>query len=195
LVRLLAVNNYPSNEGFIRLRECIEATGASVTVCDRGKCSALYFNSFDGVAVSGSPDMLSNLDVQEKYDREVEAIRDAHVPILGVCFGHQLLAMAFGSRIVKDAKPVLGFVKTEVMVDSPLFAGLPRDVMLLESRHEIVESLPSEFELLARSETSRVAAMKHTKRPLFGVQSHPERYTTTNPGGRKVVANFVDALQ
>jgi len=165
-----------------------------VTTVDWTQASAKKFNLFDGVALSGSPDMLSKPSVQKKYTREIEAIRDSKVPILGVCYGHQMIAIAFGSKVVEDERHVLGFVKTRVLTGDPIFAGLSRETMLMESRYEIVDSIPDGFELLARSETSEIAAMKHRSLPLYGVQSHPERYSAGNPDGFRVVGNFVKAL-
>ena len=159
------------------------------------EASAAKFNSFDGVALSGSPDMLSNPDIQRKYRGEIDAILEARVPLLGVCYGHQLIGLAFGSRIVEDKRHVLEFVRTRVLENDPLFSGLPQSTMLLESRREVVESLPPGFELLARSETSDIAAMKHRELPVYGVQSHPERYSAANPDGFKVIGNFVHSTQ
>ena len=67
--------------------------------------------------------------------------------------------------------------------------------MLLESRHEVVSALPEGFRLLAKSETSPIAAMRHESRPLYGIQFHAERYTEENPAGRAVIGNFVALLE
>ncbi len=195
LVRVLAVNNYPTAERFERLRRCLSDNGAKVTSIDWSRSSASKFDQFDGVVLSGAPDMLSKERTRLKFQPEALAVTKTKVPVLGVCFGHQMMAHAFGSRIVEDGEPVLKFVKTEALAEDPLFEGLPNPSTLLESRHEIVESLPKDFLLLARSETSKIAAMKHSRRSLYGVQFHPERYTSENPDGFNVVGNFVRMLR
>ena len=195
LVRVLAVNNYPTTERFERLRKSLAENGAEVTSTDRAGTEASRFNEFDGVALSGAPDMMSEQSTQRKFRAEVDAIRDAQVPVLGVCFGHQLMAHAFGSVVVKNKEHVLRFVKTTALVRDPLFSGLPRDMMLLESREEVVQALPASFRLLARSETSPIAAMKHDRRPLYGVQFHPERFTPDNSAGNRIIRNFVKLLR
>jgi GMP synthase (glutamine-hydrolysing) len=194
LARVLAVNNYPTTERFERLRKSLAENGAEVTSTDWAETGASRFNEFDGVALSGAPDMMSEEDTQKKFRAEVDAIRDAQVPVLGVCFGHQLMAHAFGSVVVKDKEHVLRFVKTTALVRDPLFSGLPREMMLLESRDEVLQALPAGFQLLARSETSPIAAMKHDRRPLYGVQFHPERFTPDNSAGNRVIGNFVKLL-
>jgi GMP synthase (glutamine-hydrolysing) len=195
LPRVLAVNNYPTRERFLRLERCLDGNGAEVSSIKWNEASARKFNSFDGVALSGSPGMMSESRVHEKYRGEVEAILDSSVPILGVCFGHQMMAHAFGAEVVKDGSHILAMVETRVLSDDPLFEGLPRSLTLLESRYEVVKSLPRGFRLLARSETSQIATMKHEGRPLYGVQFHPERYTRANPDGNGVVGNFVRMLK
>lgn len=195
MVRVLAVNNYPTTERFERLRKSLAENGAEVTSSDWVGTGASRFNEFDGVALSGAPDMMSEEKTQRKFMAEVDAIRDAQVPLFGVCFGHQLMAHAFGSGVVKDKENVLRFVKTTALVRDPLFSGLPRDMMLLESRDELVQTLPAGFQRLARSETSPIAAMKHERRPLYGVQFHPERYTPDNPAGSRVIGNFIKLLR
>jgi GMP synthase (glutamine-hydrolysing) len=195
LVSVLAVNNYPTRERFERLVKSLRDNGATVEAIDWNESSASKYNSSDGVALSGSPDMMSDPRVQEKYQKEIEAIRDSRVPVLGVCFGHQMMAHAFGSEVVKDGTHVLDMVRTTVLVDDPLFRGLPRELMLLESRWEVVRSLPPGFKLVASSATSKIAAMRHESRPLVGVQFHPERYTKESPDGYKVVGNFLGSLK
>ena len=195
MVRVLAVNNYPAPERFERLAKCIGDNGAAVDSVNWSEATAAKFDASDGVVLSGSPDMMSDPKIHQKYWREVEAIRDSAVPILGVCFGHQMMAHAFGAKVVKDETHVLDMVKTTVLADDPLFRGLPKELMLLESRWEVVKSLPPKFTLVASSATSKIATMRHESRPLVGVQFHPERYTRDNPEGYRVVGNFVASLK
>ncbi len=193
MVSVLAVNNYPTTDRFGRLKDCLEANGADVSTAGWREASTSLFNGYDGVVLSGSPDMLSTSEAKSKYKAEIEAIRETEAPLLGVCFGHQLVGVAFGSAVVRDAH-VLGFVETEAVSKDPLFSGLPKPMMLLESRYEVVESVPAGFELIARSATSKVAAVKRRKSQLYGVQFHPERFTRKNPDGNTVVRNFVRML-
>jgi GMP synthase (glutamine-hydrolysing) len=195
LPKVLVVNNYPTRERVVRLEKALERNGAAVTPGERDGASARRFGSFDGVVLSGSPDMMTRTTTQEKFEREAQAVRDSCIPVLGVCFGHQLMAHAFGAKVVRDRQHVLGMVRTTVLTRDRLFEGLPRSIMLLESRHEVVKSLPDGFSLLAKSATSGIAAMKHGTRPLYGVQFHPERYTIENPEGNRVLGNFVGLLK
>jgi len=195
LARVLVVNNYPTRERAETLERCVRDNGADITSADWSEASSRRFDSFDGVVLSGSPAMLTDEETPSKYRTEVEAITGSKAPILGICFGHQLMAHAFGAPVVKDRRHVLEMVRTTVLARDPLFDGLPRSLMLLESRYEVVKSLPEGFSRLARSATSSIAAMKHPGRPLYGVQFHPERFTKEHPEGDNVVRNFVRNLR
>jgi GMP synthase (glutamine-hydrolysing) len=195
LVRVLVVNNYPSRDRVVTLERCVRENGAAVDPIALERVSSAKFDSSDGVVLSGSPSMLSEARTRSKFHPEVDAVLDSESPILGVCFGHQLLAHAFGAEVVRDSRHVLEMVKTTVLKEDPIFDGLPRSLMLMESRHEVVKSLPDGFSLLARSATSRIATMKHPTRLLYGIQFHPERFTKEHPEGDAVVGNFVRMLR
>jgi len=195
LVRVLVVNNYPSRERVDTLEKCLKENGAEVVPVELERVSAARFDSSDGVVLSGSPAMMTEAKTTSKFRPEVDAVLDSGAPILGVCFGHQLLAHAFGGEVVKDSRHVLEMVKTTVLKKDAFFDGLPRSLMLMESRYEVVKSLPDGFTLLARSATSGIATMKHPTRLLYGVQFHPERFTKEHPEGYTVVGNFVRMLR
>ena len=194
MVKVLAVNNYPGLERFRRVTDALAGAGAEVSSIGWQESSPRTFGVFDGVVLSGSPDMLSEPGVQRKYLPEIEAITGSKVPLLGICFGHQLIGRAFGSQVVKDREVVRRNVETTVLMPGGLFDGLPAKLWLAESREEIVSSLPQGFDLLARSETSPIAAIGHRSRALYGVQSHPERFSQENPAGGQIISNFLRLL-
>ena len=193
--KVLVVNNYPSADRVAFTEMSLADNGAEVTSIDWSEASPRRFDSFDGAVLSGSPDMLTEKSVQAKYEAETSAILDSRVPILGICFGHQLIARAHGVAVVKDSRHVKGMVNTTVIGEDPLFGGLPKELTLLESREEVLPSLPVGFLHLAKSETTQIAAMRHAGRPLYGVAFHPERYTKESPDGFRVVGNFVSLLK
>jgi GMP synthase (glutamine-hydrolysing) len=193
--RVLVVNNYPNRDRVERLERCVRENGASVTPIEWDEVSARRFDSFDGVILSGSPAMITEGATKSRFQGEADAILDSEVPILGVCFGHQLMAHAFGGEVLLDRRHVFKMARTVVLSQDSLFKRLPKSIMLLESRYEVVKSLPKGFNLLAKSEASEIATTRHRTRPLYGVQFHPERYTVENPEGKRVVGNFVSLLE
>jgi anthranilate synthase component 2 len=122
----------------------------------------------------------------------VELIRAAaNVPLLGVCLGHQALAVACGGRVVRAPEPRHG--KTSEVHHSGLgvFAGLV-DPFTATRYHSLVaqrESLPHDLEVTAWTDDGLVMGLSHRSRPHFGVQFHPEAYLTQ--GGKRLLANFL----
>jgi len=122
----------------------------------------------------------------------VELIREAAcVPLLGVCLGHQALAVACGGRVVRAPEPRHG-KNSEVHHNGlGLFEGL-RDPFTATRYHSLIaqrESLPHELEVTAWTDDGLVMGLAHRSRPHFGVQFHPEAYLTQ--GGKRLLANFL----
>lgn len=135
-------------------------------------------DGFDAVLMSGSPESVTQQEpwMARAGDFLLE-VAARGVPVLGVCFGHQLLAWRLGGAVVKNPRGrELGTVAvtlTPAGRSDPLFHGLP-DVVGLQSTHEDhVEPLPPGATLLASSALSAVQAFAHGKH-VRGVQFHPE---------------------
>ena len=195
MLKLLLVNNYDAanRERMLTLKASL-ARGGRVEVTDWNLVTSEKLREYDGVILSGSYDMLSSAKTQAKFAREIDAMKDHGGPALGVCFGHQLLGHAFGSRVVRAANPAKGYRDAEVLRHDLLFRGLPHSIGVYESHREEVDSLPTGFAHLARSSTAEICAMKHSRLPIYGVQFHPERYSLEKPDGEVILANFVEHL-
>src|ERR1700682_3489501 len=131
-----------------------------------------------------------------------EVIRDAPRPILGVCGGHQQMALAFGASVglmerltpgegYAGAKRERGFFEVETD-DKGLFARLPRRVNVWHSHCDEVKELPPGFQRTAFNHTCAIQAMQHESKPLFGVQFHPELFDDEHPQGRSILENFLN---
>ena len=129
-------------------------------------------------------------------------IKQANQPILGVCGGHQQIALAFGSEVglmerlepgegYEGAKRERGFFPVDNTGDE-LFKGLPPRVTVWHSHCDEVKKLPNGFRLTASNETCQIQAMQHIGRRLFGVQFHPELFDGDHPEGRLIVENFLN---
>ena len=123
----------------------------------------------------------------------LELVRELHaeVPMLGVCLGHQVIAEAFGGRIVRAPVPVHGQA-SEIRHDgSPLFQGLP-PTMRVGRYHSLVAEPDSLGEMLrptAWTTDGVVMAFEHRQLPVYGVQFHPESILTEY--GYEMLANFL----
>jgi GMP synthase (glutamine-hydrolysing) len=142
---------------------------------------------YQAVVLSGSPNLISK---GQYLSGLVDFLRREALPTLGICYGHQMLAVAHGARVIDGGKFLEGMDKVRVLVPEPLFIGLPQEIVVMESHreHVVLEDLAhTGFNVLANSRTSDVEAMRHKIKPLFGLQFHLER---SGDVGRQVMENF-----
>jgi len=138
-----------------------------------------------GLILSGGP--LSVLsESSPKFDFR---LMELGVPMLGICFGHQLLAHAFGGRVESLGKGEYGVTYVYIEDFDDILEGLNRVERVWMSHSDTVTSLPSDFRVLARTDLCPVAAFKHRDKPIYGVQWHPEVVHTER--GMRVFENFL----
>lgn len=151
------------------------------------------------VVISGSEARISKPEDKAKFEGVTQLIQSCKVPLLGICFGHQLLCSAFGAKTEKLAQPVIDrFEQVTVIQTGDIFSRFRKGqtVPLAEYHNDYVskDSLDGTgFNLLADSPSCEVEAVKHKSKLFFGVQFHPERITIgneTNPEGHKILDNF-----
>jgi GMP synthase (glutamine-hydrolysing) len=116
-------------------------------------------------------------------------VYESGLPILGICYGMQVLAHQLGGQVVPGTKQEYGHAILHLSsVDSPLFYGLPPTTPVWMSHGDRIEKLPPGFAALAYTENSPFAVMGNDKK-LFGLQFHPEVVHT--PEGKTILKNFV----
>ena len=118
-----------------------------------------------------------------------QAIYDRGVPILGICYGTQLMAYQLGGKVTPGQEKEFGRTDLVVVDHSSLFAGLDRDLVCWMSHGDLVETPPPGFVTTARTAGTPVATMENRARKLFGVQFHPEVVHT--PWGAEILRNFL----
>jgi len=138
-----------------------------------------------GIILSGGPSSV----YEDGAPRCDSAIYDCGVPILGICYGTQLMAFQLGGKVTPGNQKEFGRTDLEVVDDSGLFAGLDRNLVCWMSHGDLVETPPPGFTITARTTSTPVATMENRSRKLFGVQFHPEVVHT--PWGAQVLRNFL----
>ncbi len=145
----------------------------------------------DGLVLSGGAPRVG-LD-QEKMGMCGEYIDKAGVPILGICAGHQFMATHLGGKAGASKIPEFGKMMVTVDDEDDMFKGLPTEFVAWESHNDEVTELPPDFVALAHSDSCLIQAMKHTSKPLIGLQFHPEVEHTDN--GYEMFQAFIDICQ
>jgi len=141
-----------------------------------------------GVVLSGSPFSVT----QEGSPRFDKAALELGVPVLGICYGLQLLSHELGGRVDQAAHREYGPATIEAKPGNELFEGLPGRLDVWMSHGDRVEAIPPGFEAIATTPSSPFAAMVHRARRIYAVQFHPEVAHT--PRGRDVLANFAKRI-
>lgn len=138
-----------------------------------------------GIIFTGGP--ASVLD--EKAPRCDSAIFDAGIPILGICYGMQLMAVELGGTVGRASSGEYGKAEIAFETDNDLFANINTETSCWMSHTFQVEKMPPGFEVLARTRNCPVAAMGNRDKKLYGVQFHPEVLHTQ--GGQEIIRNFL----
>jgi GMP synthase (glutamine-hydrolysing) len=117
------------------------------------------------------------------------SIFEAGIPILGICYGHQLVGKILGGKVSRAPKAEYGRVRIEIKGDSALFSGLPRQMDVWMSHGDAVLEPPPGFSVTAVSESGLIAAMENPERRIYTIQFHIEvRHT---PLGQRALENFL----
>ncbi|MFH0942074.1 MAG: glutamine-hydrolyzing GMP synthase, partial [Chloroflexota bacterium] len=116
-------------------------------------------------------------------------IYESHLPVLGICYGMQVIAKQLGGRVAPGAKQEYGHAILHISDrDAPLFAGLEESLPVWMSHGDLIEEMPPGFTALAHTENSPVAVMGN-EHGIYGLQFHPEVIHT--PEGKDILKNFV----
>jgi len=138
-----------------------------------------------GLVLSGGPASVTDPNAPSWNP----AILEQPVPTLGLCYGHQLMALALKGKVGKAGKGEYGIAYLDVREENPIFKDFSEREQVWMSHGDSVLEVPPGFQLLGRTPDCPVAAMASLDRPLFGVQFHPEVNDT--PCGNRLLDNFL----
>ena len=188
---LLVLDNYDSFT--FNLVQILGELGAEPVVVrnDAHTVEAIRAMKPDGIVVSPGPCTPSEAGVSVDVIREL----GAHIPILGVCLGHQSIGEAYGGRTIRAGRTMHGKTDPVEHTGEGLFKGLPNPLTVTRY-HSLVtdpDVLPEELEVVAWSDepdgSREIQAMRHREHPVWGVQFHPE--SLFSEGGHALMENFL----
>jgi GMP synthase-like glutamine amidotransferase len=154
----------------------------------------------DAVILSGSKARIVDEQQRKEFKHVTDLIKRLDLPLLSICYGHQLLCTSFGCEVEALAQPVIDkFEEVHIVNDDEIFSGFKADqtkLFFFQSHNDKVKrnSLNTAgFVLLADSRTCEVEAVRHKNKSFYGVQFHPERINIESdirPDGHKLIKNF-----
>lgn len=151
-----------------------------------GRIKVIYDENFSPVpnakayVISGSEKNVSQNDYNLNL---LKFLKKTELPVIGVCYGHHLIAKAFGANVIMGEKLIKKeFNKNpetiKILKDDEIFSGLSQYFIVDESHKDYVvetEEFKKEFEIIASSESCSIEVIKHKRKPIFGFQFHIER--------------------
>ena len=173
--RVFLLDNYDSFTW--NVVQLIGRIGADVTVARNDEISVSEVERLapDAIVISPGPSR------PEKAGISVELVRRVgpHIPLLGVCLGHQAIGVAYGARVIR-VPPVHGKTAEVHHTRAGSFAGLPSPIVAARYHSLAVDraTLPAELEVTAWSDDGVVMGMRHRSHPVEGFQFHPESILT-----------------
>ncbi|MGH3870889.1 MAG: aminodeoxychorismate/anthranilate synthase component II [Pseudonocardiaceae bacterium] len=185
-MRILVIDNYDS---FVyNLVQYLAQLGAQCVVRRNDAVEAGDVDAADGVLISPGP------GTPQRAGASMDIVGDCarrHLPVLGVCLGHQAIGVVWGATVARAPELLHG--KTSVVHHHgvAVLAGLPQPFMATRyhSLTVLPETIPDELEVIGRTETGIVMALRHRELPVYGVQFHPESVLTD--GGHRLLANWL----
>lgn len=138
-----------------------------------------------GIILSGGPSSV----LAESAPLPDHALFEMGLPVLGICYGEQLMAHLLGGRVGKSTEREFGHGTLEIKAKGKLFEGLPNNLRVWNSHGDRLEALPKGFEAIATTENSPYATIQDSAREFYGMQFHPE--VAHSEMGTEIIANFL----
>ena len=193
MTRILVVDNHDS---FVHtLVGYLHELGADTDLVESDdidpESASGVIGAHQGVLVSPGP------GTPERAGASIAVVRAAAgrgIPLLGVCLGHQAIAVAFGARVGHASELMHGITSLVHHDDSALYAGLP-DPFAATRYHSLAivpESLPDALVVSSRTDSDVIMGVRHRSLPIEGVQFHPESVLTE--GGYRLLGNWLETV-
>jgi len=186
-MKVLIVNNseqYPE-----LLAECFK--DAEIKIISYSDLIDIDDSLFDCAVLSGS----SNFPIvgnENEMLPELQFIRSTAKPVLGICYGFELIVVAFGGTLKMMDHKAQGVLEMRMTASDPIFRGVEK-LFVYEGHHWVADTLPPSLLPLAES-AHGIEAIRHTDRLIYGFQFHPEKLMRETEGS-KVIKNFIEFVR
>lgn len=151
--------------------ECIESLNVEVKKVDYTFKADEIEDDIKGIVITGSKDNISDGSGFRTID---EKVYELNIPIMGICYGHQLTNYLLGGKVIKASVPEQGERQLEVIKQSPIFKGMDKIQNVMMYHNDEVEELGKGLEIIAKTKDCKVAACHNLDKKIFVLQFHPE---------------------
>lgn len=144
-----------------------------------------------GIVISPGPGRPEDAGISVEVAREF----GDDIPVLGICLGHQSIAVAYGGNVVRANEIYHGKSSTISVKGNDIFEGISRKIDVMRYHSLVVDrsSLPNELEVIADTVDDHIImAIRHKTKKIYGLQFHPESVFT--PKGKRMIKNFVEGI-
>ncbi len=186
---ILIIDNHSRNVPLIE--KILKKQNIKYTIKDqKTMLRTIEKSRYRGIIMSGGVPCLDEKISFNTIRADIACLVNSSVPILGICVGHEIIGAACGAELVKLKKPSLNpKLKVNILTKTRIFKDLPDTITVYEHHSRYLKDLPDELLIAASSRKDRIEAIFHKKRPIFGLQFHPEK---SGAAGIKILHNFLD---
>ena len=142
-----------------------------------------------GVILSGGPASVLSKDSPKISKADLDNIVKSKIPVLGICYGMQLLCHLFKGKLHASLQREYGFTKIYIFKDSELFRGVGNQINVWMSHGDSIDSIPEKFNASSKSLSGVICSFENEKLNIYGLQFHPEVHHTDS--GRSILYNFL----
>jgi GMP synthase (glutamine-hydrolysing) len=178
-----------------KLLACLEKTGIKFMVAstrtDVNTILDTYIKDIKGIILSGGPLCLSEELTISLINKNIAVVlRLKNIPILGICFGFQLLVASYGGHIVSMDRESKGVKKVQILSrGSPIFKNIHKEYIdVFQSHKDTVNDVPPDFDIIVIDENNIIQGIENKRLNIWGFQFHPEGLESTT----QLIYNFLD---
>ncbi len=162
-----------------------------ILVSDREDVNKIIFHSLEikGCILTGGPLCLSEELTIESINKNISILLHfKNIPILGICFGFQIMAASYGGKIDSMVKQDEGIFEVELINDSIIMKNIDKKFKVFQSHKDKVSQIPPNFKIIGIDNINNIQIIENIECKCWGVQFHPEGLESTNI----IIKNFVD---
>jgi GMP synthase (glutamine-hydrolysing) len=178
--KILVINN--QTRYLENIKESLK--NVSYEIINFDKVNFEYAKNFTHIILTGGTIKITGNNLLKE---EIKIIKESNKPILGICFGHQLICYVFGSKLEQLENKKKGIFEIKKLKEDLILKGTKNPIKVFENHDYKIKDLPNQLKILAISD-SAIEIVKHKEKSIYGFQFHPEI------NNKRMIKNFIEYL-